>query len=301
MHTFAHLHSASIDSCDFAKSNAQVRAALSVGKPMNFEETVAALADLQLSNGHLVEIERDIAYGSHARQKFDWFQPSDIGEVPANTVLLFVHGGGFVRGNKIEPGTPFYDNIGIWAATHGMCAATMNYSLAPDHPWPAGGEDVLSAIAALSAHAQRVIGRAPRIFLMGHSAGAVHVATAMTLQPAPSEITACILASGFYDNTVEAPNAAYFGVDPEKFERQSSLAGLSNSDMPLFLIVGENDFSSLQRDAVAVMSGRIHANKPLPQFLVVDGSNHFSPVLLLNSEVDTVGPRLLEFIGRFAS
>jgi acetyl esterase/lipase len=34
-------------------------------------------------------------------------------------VFLFVHGGGFVGGDKHVPGTPMYDHIGAWAVRHG--------------------------------------------------------------------------------------------------------------------------------------------------------------------------------------
>jgi hypothetical protein len=97
---------------------------------------------------------------------------------------------------------------------------------------------------------------------------------------------------------VGKPNPAYFGERPELHEAQSTLTALSASGLPLFLIVAENDLAGMHRHAVAVLKGRMDHERPLPQFLVLDGNNHFSPVLLLNSTVDSLGPRLLEFIGR---
>ena len=35
-------------------------------------------------------------------------------------VLLFVHGGAYVGGDKHLAGSPFYSNIGAWAARNGM-------------------------------------------------------------------------------------------------------------------------------------------------------------------------------------
>ena len=260
--------------------------------------TIAALAPFQLANAEAAEVTRDLAYGTDPRHRFDWFRPMEHRSQSAPKVLLFVHGGGFVGGDKTEPDSPLYDNIGIWAAAHGLHAATITYRLAPQHPWPAGGEDVRRAVEAVAAHAEKRLGTAPRIYLMGHSAGAVHAAASVTLQQSPDAVAGCILISGFYDNTVGKPNPAYFGERPERYQAQSSLQALSRSALPLFLAVAELDPLSLHAHAVAVMKGRIDSGHAAPQFVVLDGNNHFSPVLLLNSRVDSFGPRLLEFISR---
>ena len=72
---------------------------------------------------------RDIAYGPHERHRLNLFRPA--GDAPA-PCLLFVHDGGFVMGDKGEPGAPFYNNLGAWAQGRGIVAATMNYRLAPE-------------------------------------------------------------------------------------------------------------------------------------------------------------------------
>ena len=55
---------------------------------------------------------------------------------------MFVHGGGMIRGNKRPPGSPFYDNVMLFAARHGMVGVNVEYRLAPQFPWPAGTEDL---------------------------------------------------------------------------------------------------------------------------------------------------------------
>jgi hypothetical protein len=57
-----------------------------------------------------VIVERDIKYGIDERNLLDIFKPVD--QVAAKPVLLFVHSGGFVRGDRrTGPDSPFYDNI----------------------------------------------------------------------------------------------------------------------------------------------------------------------------------------------
>src|SRR6185437_250510 len=87
-------------------------------------------------------------------------------------VLVFIHGGGFNRGAKSTPGSPFYDNIGLWAVDHGLVGVTINYRLAPQYQWPSGIEDLTLVVAWLKGHIAQYGGDPDKIFLWGHSAGA---------------------------------------------------------------------------------------------------------------------------------
>lgn len=264
-----------------------------------FLATIAAMRGLQLKSENAAHVTRNLTYGSDERHRFDWFEPAG-GPRHASLVevLVFVHGGGFVGGNKQEPDSPLYDNIGLWAAAHGLYAATVNYRLAPKHPWPAGADDVHLALAAIADRACGCVDGPARIYAMGHSGGAVHVAAAITRHVPPPELAGAVLISGLYDNTVGKPNAAYFGDRPEAYASQSSLPGLASSVVPLFLAVAEHDPTSMHAQAIAVLQARVQSGLSTPQFVVLDGNNHYSPVLLLNSTADLLGPRLLEFFSR---
>ena len=122
-----------------------------------------------------VKVARDLSYGPDARNRLDVFAPEQPGG-GRRPVLLFVHGGGFTGGDKSQPDSPFYDNIGAWAVENGMVGATMTYRLAPQHQWPAAAEDVARAVAWVGATIADHGGDPARVFLMGHSAGAAHAA-----------------------------------------------------------------------------------------------------------------------------
>ena len=96
------------------------------------------------------KIDRDLAYGDHERHRLD-VHTSRLrrrrGDRAGAPVLLFVHGGGFVGGDKHVPGTPMYDHIGAWAVRNGWVGVTMTYRLAPEHTWPSGAQDVAAAVA----------------------------------------------------------------------------------------------------------------------------------------------------------
>ena len=71
---------------------------------------------------------------------------TDEGSKKIKPVLLFVHGGGFIAGDKHTEGSPFYSNIGAWAVKNGFTGVNMTYRLAPANPWPAGIEDIRAAV-----------------------------------------------------------------------------------------------------------------------------------------------------------
>src|ERR1043165_9129685 len=88
-----------------------------IGPVINAPDTAKLLAPLQQKEPYSsVTVTRDEQYGSAKRHRIDVFQPN--GATSARPVLLFVHGGGYERGNKHVAGSPFYDNVMLWAAEH---------------------------------------------------------------------------------------------------------------------------------------------------------------------------------------
>ena len=97
---------------------------------------------------------------------------------PGAPILVFVHGGAFVRGDKEQ--TPWiYANVPAEFSRHGYLAFNVEYRLAPQSPWPGGAEDVREALRWVVRHAARWGGDPSRLFLMGHSAACAHCASAL--------------------------------------------------------------------------------------------------------------------------
>ena len=192
-----------------------------------------------------VRVARDLRYGGHERHRLDVFQPESA---RGAAVLLFVHGGGFVGGDKKRPGTPYQDNVALWAARHGMIGVNMTYRLAPEFTWPFGAEDVAAALRWLHENVGRHGGDASRIFLMGTSAGAVHAASYIAhpeFHPGNHRI-ACgaIFLSGLYDIVTAERNPllkAYFGRDPEEYANRSSQRGLVEATVPFMFTLAFAD------------------------------------------------------------
>lgn len=246
-------------------------------------------------------VQRDLSYGPDPRHRLDLF---GVGGADARRpILVFLHGGGFVGGDKGAPDTPFYNNVGAWAAAQGWLGVTATYRLAPAHPWPAGAEDVARLVAWLKLEAAHHGGDPGRIVLMGQSAGAAHVASYVGGQgfaeQARMSIAGAILLSGLYDVPSAARNPyqdAYFGTDPARFAAQSSIDGLANTSVPCLFTVSENDPADFQRQAALLISRRVAAKGKWPDFHWLEGHNHISPVHQIHSAVDTLGPVLARFV-----
>lgn len=265
------------------------------------EATRALLAPLAPRTGPDVEVHRDVAYGPDARHRLDIFVPA--AGVASAAVVLFVHGGGFVAGDKGAPGAPFYNNVGLWAARSGCIGVTMTYRLAPAAPWPAGSEDVGAAVQFLRSGVQRWGGAPNGIILMGQSAGAVHVAgyVAMRqLHAGPNGgIAGAILVSGLYDVGRADRNpfqSAYFGEDASRWPEQSTLNGLVETSLPCFYTVSELDPPDFQRQAAWLVEAHAARHGRWPRLVQLAGHNHLSSVLQIGSALDTLGPELLRFI-----
>ncbi|MGH9563763.1 MAG: alpha/beta hydrolase, partial [Terracidiphilus sp.] len=149
-----------------------------------------------------VDIMRDQRYGTDERNRLDVFQPksSAAGSRP---VIVFVNGGGFIGGDKSMPNAPFYDNVGAWAVRHGLVGVNITYRLAPQHPWPAGSEDLAAALVWIRSKIAEHGGDPARIYVMGQSAGGAHVANFLAhgrfASPAREALAGAILVSGLYD------------------------------------------------------------------------------------------------------
>lgn len=114
-----------------------------------------------------VSVSRDIAYGPDALNRLDVFTAGPV--QPANKpVVVYVHGGGFERGDKRQAGTPFYDNLMLWATQQGMVGVNINYRLAPKNNWPAAHEDLAAVMRWIKANIAQYGGDPNRVVLWGN-------------------------------------------------------------------------------------------------------------------------------------
>jgi acetyl esterase len=92
------------------------------------------------------------------------FRPDGEGPLP---VVAYAHGGGWVLGS-VDGFEPVCRAL---ANASGAVVASIGYRLAPEHPFPAGLEDVLATVRWLAVNARELDGDPDRLAIAGDSAG----------------------------------------------------------------------------------------------------------------------------------
>jgi acetyl esterase/lipase len=235
--------------------------------PPPTEKLYAPLAEREPYAG--VQVRRDVRYGADARNLLDVFTPDK--PQASQPVLVFVHGGGFMRGERRTGDSPFYDNIMLWA--------------------------VRENIAASGGNPQRII-------LMGHSAGAAHVAQYVghpQFHVVPgSGLAGAILLSGLFDPvTAESnpPLQAYFGKDAAQYPARSAVPGLVAAKVPLLLAYAELDPPDFHTQSEQLNAALCKAGQ-CPGLYKLMGHSHMSEIYSINSADKTVGNLMKQLVDR---
>ena len=252
----------------------------------------------------------DISYASStgtdpARQSLDIFIREGLTDAP---VVLYVHGGGWVRGDKeralFKPG---------FLVPRGFLFASMNYRFHPEASLSEMAQDVASAAVWLKLHAAKYGGDGSRIVLMGHSAGAHLVAVVGSNQAfleeagaSLSDISGVVAVDTAMLNvparmeTARESQFQVFGRASESWTKVSPWHHIEEGKgiPPFLLLISDGRAVSLEQ-AVSLSSkleengiealtheGKGRAHTPLDTYLGVDG--------------DESTRILLEFLGRHA-
>ncbi|MEJ7686452.1 MAG: alpha/beta hydrolase [Variovorax sp.] len=245
-------------------------------------------------------IEREVAYGAHARQVLDVYRPDGASNAP---VVVFVHGGAFVRGSKDINGE-MYGNVLAWFARHGCLGINVEYRLAPEASYPQGAHDVAAACAWVARHANDHGGDPTRVCLVGHSAGGTHAAS-YACDPALGHmgrnVRCMVLISARLraDVLPENPNAggvrAYFGEDPRTHEARSPLTHAAFLDLPVFIINAEYENPLLDVYGLELAWRIGKARRVAPRHMTLADHNHVSIVAHINTAERCLGEQILDF------
>lgn len=268
--------------------------------PAQIAATRELYAPIALRPEHVQAIvTRDIQYGPDARQRLDIFASGPSRGLP---VVVFVHGGGFIMGDKGGAGEPFFNNVGSWAVASGFVGVTMTYRMAPLHVWPAGAVDVLQALGWLRQNIHEHGGDPARIVLVGHSAGAAHVAGCLAghggdiraAMPAAAAFLSGIFTLQVYHGSFDYQ--VYFGADRGQDQARSTAAVLGALQLPTLFTISELDPAHFHRHLASVVAERVAAQSRFPEVLWQGGHNHVSVAMQIGSSVDHLGGPLADFI-----
>jgi acetyl esterase/lipase len=170
-----------------------------------------------------VRVDRNIAYAPGGKRfLLDVYRPSS--PVSGAPVLLQVHGGAWVIGNKEEQGRPLMRYL----ARRGWVCVAINYPLSPAHRWPAHIVAAKQALAWIRSSIESYGGDPRFVAVTGGSAGG-HLSALLALsqndpalQPgfedADTSVQACAPHYGVYDF------AATSGAPASKYRLESLIA-----------------------------------------------------------------------------
>lgn len=281
-----------------------------LGTGFNLPEVQALYAPLlaqQPREG--VVCETDLVYGPHARHRLDVYRPDAAGK--DRPVLVWLHGGGFIRGDKANRA-----NVGWWGAREGFVTVLPNYRLAPQQQWPSGPEDVVTLWQWLQANAVQQGGDARRIVLAGESAGAAHVAAAALMRrfhPPGWQIAGAALFSGPYNARLEGlargplgiptpdpRNDAYIGTEEAQWRAASIVDNADAAAFPMWISFAERDLLQMQVQAGELFARLVQQHGFQPELRLLRDHNHFSAGYSIGTADTSVSAPLVDFVRRHA-
>jgi acetyl esterase/lipase len=176
-------------------------------------------------------------------------------------VVLELHGGGFYLGSALASDRGNRD----LADALGVVVVSVDYRLAPEHPWPAAPDDCETAARWLVEHARDRFGTS-RLALTGFSAGAtLAMTTLLRLRDRGLDaVLAAVLQFGTYDLSARTPAGrliadeyfleAYAGDAPDRTDPDLSPIFADPAGLPpVLMVVGAADI--LLRDNLAMAAG----------------------------------------------
>jgi acetyl esterase/lipase len=215
-----------------------------------------------------IALQRDLRYreGKSPAWKLDLAYPKDLA-AKARPALVIIHGGGWIEGDKSS-----FTSLEYWApgniidfAKRGFVAASINYRLSGEAPFPAALEDCKCAVRWLRAHAKDYNIDVKRIGAYGNSAGG-HLALLLGMtdrtaglegdgpyQELSSVVQAVVSDSGPVDLDFNKPDnrglvkvMSQFLAGPpetmaERVRKASPISYIDRTTPPLLLIYGTAD------------------------------------------------------------
>jgi acetyl esterase len=143
------------------------RPSLASGEPEEAREGFRQITTMARQPEHVVPVAsvRDLEVdGAEGALPARHYVPEDPAPRPT---VVFVHGGGYVMGDLDT-----HDNQCRWICREvGADVLSVAYRLAPEHPWPAAGEDCFAATRWAAAHVAELGGNPERLAVAGDSAG----------------------------------------------------------------------------------------------------------------------------------
>ena len=289
--------------------------ALRSGMPKNIAEGIRQISESNASNvitrtAALYESEprtyrptevkttADIAYGEHERQKLDVHVDTRRRGEELQPVVVYFHGGGYVRGSKEGS-----RNVAEYFASIGLVGVSATYRLAPEIKWPQGAHDVGSTVTWVHENIQEYGGDPARIFVIGKSAGGGHVAT-YALRPDvltesfPTAAGVVLISASLVANTADPADnhIAYYGEDLDSWSSKQVLGNISQAETAVMVTSSEFDLPGIGVATLGLANELASKSGNLPRVRQMPGHNHYSPNMSIGTSDRMLSDEILDFV-----
>jgi acetyl esterase/lipase len=249
-----------------------------------------------------VEIKHDLTYydGADAdkvKHKLDLYLPKGKTDFP---VVMFVHGGGWVFGDKVFFGV--HEGMGKMFARHGIGAVVTNYRLSPGVRHPEHIKDVARAFAWTHKHIADYGGRADDLYLCGHSAGGHLVSLLATDESylkaeglSLKNVKGVMPISGVYGIPDNMFNEV-FGKDSVERKKAGPLNHVREGCPPFFIVYADHDYPYCDA-ASEEFCKALKANNVSAETLKIKDRNHLAIIGKSTKDDDPCAKALVEFVG----
>jgi alpha-L-fucosidase 2 len=228
--------------------------------PVILRVIVLMLATLACS---AAEVKKDIQYGKvgYVPLLMDAYILDGQGPFPT---IVYVHGGGFVAGDKKSLPKPLFDLL----QSAGFNWFSVNYRLAPKYPFPAETDDVDQAIGYIKAHAREYKVDTRRMVLMGGSAGGHLVSFVGAKHKSGNRVAAVVSFYGEHDLVSRTKPTTDCIVDGRVDHSETPEPCLSPG---LKAFLGVSDLSPAAAKIIREASPVTYVKKDMPPYLLVHG------------------------------
>lgn len=256
-------------------------------------------------------VYKDIAYGKKPRQRLDVLVPPSIEAGEKLPVVIFFHGGAWMRGSKEDL---LYSHFARDLTQNGFIFVNADYRVYPEVRFPGFLNDPRRAIEWVHRHIADYGGDPQYLILMGHSAGA-HLVALLTVQddllpPAIFfAIKKAVLLSGPYHlpsyrgylqtefrGIVEKVFLHLFGGE-KNLLKISPVNQVEKTHIQYLIAVGEKDRVTPPEQS-QLLYQRLCEKGNQAELIILPDTGHAGTAFHLNSEFDQHGfsQRILDFL-----
>lgn len=267
----------------------------------------------------LLTVETDISFEEGKRHLDIYYLPDERKKRP---VMFYIHGGGFVSGDK-----KYRSGVCRWYAETGLFTVSVNYGLCPESQYPQPIYDLCAALDWVEQNAEKYNLDRNKILISGDSAGAYYALLMLQLQSSPYlkrrlnlypilRFKAGILNCGIYDveamlagNTISAALRknifkSFSGHDAEEFKDYeyrdccTPLLRMSRRLPPLMVIYSKKDIlcPGQAEKLIEIMDAKnIYYESSFADRLF---ANHCYPLFWARKEAKETNAKTLDFISR---